>query len=217
MTPVKPTKASATDPGTDEPAVEPRADEPNSNETCSDTPKPVEPSSLPGDKPKNRDKKAETALSPITGGLLPGLSKSEQKKALKKAKEKKIAEEKRRETEKRKEEEKKIDNYNKNLALVKKDFMKTKALDNSSTVEEEFIFEDAPETLATSSMNASVDDPLTPLQFDSTSAKQIQKEELWRSAVENQNQKGRKRNLTPEKEAEDRKTRMKQGKGVKQH
>ena len=164
----------------------------------------------------NKDKVAckESITSPSSEGFIPGISRSEQKKALKKVKEKKLAAEKKKELEKQKEEKKKIDQQKKNIELVRKDFMKTKDLDSSVNLEDVFFFEDSDPNQLSTPFSTSLMESLTPRPFGSFSAKQIQKEELWRNSVQTHEQKNKKRVMTPENE--ERKTRFKEGKGGKQ-
>ena len=101
----------------------------------------------------------------------------------------------------------------KNIQFIKKDFMKHNDLETSPDLEESFTFPDpftgsSPSNMAGSSLDPSLV-VLTPT-FESTSARMIQKEEMWKSAVKNQGNKNGKRLLTPEKEG--RKTKLKGGK-----
>jgi hypothetical protein len=97
----------------------------------------VEPAATKEDVPRR------SVSTPGSEGFILGLSRSEQKRAAKKAKEKKIAEERKKETQRKKEERKRIDQQNKTLQLIRKYFMKNQDLDTSTEVEEVFVFEDA--------------------------------------------------------------------------
>ena len=101
----------------------------------------------------------------------------------------------------------------KNIQLIKKNFVKQNNLETSPDLEDSFYYPDSisgssPANMAGSILDASLG-VLTPT-IESTSARMIQKEEMWKSAVKNQGNKNGKRLLTPEKEG--RKTKLKGGK-----
>ena len=163
----------------------------------------------------NLDQNTAEAKEPSPLKVIPGLTEKDAKKAKQKANKKK------------KEELKKLE-VNQSKDLSKEDFLK-------DDVElKDFQFDKVEEDISDtdSDSNDGYETPtntegfftFSPFQMDekketqisspsklkSIFAKQIQKEELWRSAIKNQNQLSKKRkDLTPEKEAEDRKTRMK--------
>ena len=208
-----PTKAPNETPKSVEPAA--TNNKPNENVINVTVDDVLDTSSLPTTSDSNSVPKEQNTST--ADGLIPGLSRSEQKKALRKAKDKKIADEKKKEIEKQKVEEKKMDRYKKNLELVKKDFMKTTDLDSSENLEENYTFENENEVMTPIDRLSSTSSPIksffTPPPLKSYAAKSIQKEEMWKNAIHNQNH--NKRKTTPEDEV--RKQRFKQGKGGKQN
>ena len=130
---------------------------------------------------------------------IPGLTKNQQKKAAKKAQKK---------TNKVEKEDVEKENPTVNSKTkTRKDFMKTDTFDDMDEdvddIENSFVFEERTEksghskffTKSPASAEDSIDSLLSPGSFDSTSAKQIQKEELWKQIVQ---QNANKRNLSPE-------------------
>ena len=94
--------------------------------------------------------------------------------------------------------------------------MKTTDLDTTENLEEHYTFEYEDEATTPIDRLSSTSSPsksfFTPPPLKSFAAKSIQKEEMMKNAIHNQN---KKRKTTPESEA--RKTRYKPGKGGKQH
>ena len=197
--------------------ITPNKSEPQANDAVEALSESTEPTADPAAVVTDEDDTSkETVSTPGTNGFTLGLW-SEQKKAAKKEKVKKIAEERKKETERKNEEKKKIDQHNKNLQFIRKDFMKNQDLDTSVEVED-YVFEDDSSSGSSNAPNPSegfLDPSLGILtqSFGSISARKIQKEELWKNAVQSQQGNTKKRMLTPESEV--RKTKLK--KGGKQH
>ena len=121
-----------------------------------------------------------------TKSSIPGVTKSQQKKADRKAKEKAA----------KTKHELKVKSNPK-----RKDFVKSKILDESTDVnEEEYVFEDAEGTPKSGSkfFTQSPLDLLSPAPFGSLSAKRIVKEELWKQSVQNNQDQQVERVLSPD-------------------
>jgi hypothetical protein len=139
--------------------------------------------------------------------IVPGLTKSQQKKAIKRAKEKAKKEEER----KKAEEKKKVDPAKPKVKLVKKDFLKEKTLDEidieynfetTNSDDEDVSKKEGQSKFFTKGPNEaghSLEHLLSPALFDSTSAKKIQKEEMWKNKISQQN---KKRLISPTNQSE---------------
>ena len=160
----------------------------------------------PGVKVAESDKNSPT---------VPGLSRSEQKKALKKAKDKKAKEDKKKASEFKEDakEQKTQTQFKTRHDFLKKDLVKCKL--NLEDIEDEFKFDDGPGDDDPADMKASNSKFFGPNSnsddedvISPSVAKMKEKELMWEKSVENsQNQE--KRKLSPGSQEKSRKTKLK--------